>query len=77
MKGLADDELPEDAPVRVDVHSDFDFTVLKLDWPLKYDILKLLILILILPVFFLKISQLPCKRLKKGAVTVTSWLNHI
>ena len=46
MKGLADDELPEDAPVRVDVHSDFDFTVLKLDWPLKYDILKLLILIL-------------------------------
>ena len=52
MKGLADDEIPEDAPVRADVHSDFDFTVLKLDWPLKYDILKLLILILILPIFF-------------------------
>ena len=35
MKELADDEIPEDAPVRADVHSDFDFTVLKLDWPLK------------------------------------------
>ena len=35
MKGLADDELPKDAPVRTDVYSDFDFTVLKLDWPLK------------------------------------------
>ena len=35
MKELADDEIPEDAPVRADVHSYFDFTVLKLDWPLK------------------------------------------